>query len=288
MYPPVLTRDPAAVESAVQAIYQDMFPAGDMGFVHRAFGWATDCFAGRYRNYQPIDAVYHDFEHTLQVTLCLGRLLHGMHRFGAAMKPNNKQFELVLLAILLHDTGYLKDRADTQGTGAKYTLIHVARSVEFSKKLLSDKAYTSAEVISVGNMIRCTGVNADLSTIPFTAEWEKYMGYALATADFLGQMAAEDYVEKLPILFEEFAEAARYQTGNPNATGLFSSPADLLEKTPMFWEKYVLGKIQRDFDGVYRYLSKSLEEDDNWYMQRIEANVARLRGHLKTQVSCPT
>ncbi len=287
MYPPVLTKDPVAVQSAVQSIYREMFPAGDAGFIPRAFGWATDCFAGRYKNYQPIDALYHDFEHTLQVTLCLARLLHGMHRFGASIKPSAKEFELVLLAILLHDTGYLKDRGDTSGTGAKYTLVHVARSVEFSRRLLSDKGYLSHQVASIGNMIRCTGVNADLSAIPFSAEWERNMGYALATADLLGQMAADDYVEKLPILFEEFAEAARYQTEDPKATGMFSSPADLIQKTPMFWEKYVLGKINRDFNGIYRFLGESYSDDDNWYIRRIQANIAPLKERFSSPVACP-
>ncbi len=287
MYAPVLTSDPAAVQAAVALIFEDMFPAEDAGFIQRAFQWATDCFAGHSKNYQPIDALYHDFEHTLQVTLCLARLLHGMHRFGASIKPGAKQFEQVLLAILLHDTGYLKDRGDTIGTGAKYTLVHVTRSVEFAKRLLSDKAFTSAEVASIGNMICCTGVNADLSAIPFSADWEKHMGYALATADLLGQMAADDYVEKLPILFQEFAEAARYQSGDPKATGMFSSPADLMEKTPVFWEKYVLGKINRDFDGIYRFLNNTYSDEENWYLRRVEANIERLRAQLNRAIPCP-
>ena len=64
-------------------------------------------------------------------------------------------------------------------------------------------------------MIRCTGVNAALSVIPFQSEMEKVAGFALGTADLLGQMAAEDYVDKLPILYAEFAEAAALLQG-PN------------------------------------------------------------------------
>ena len=57
-------------------------------------------------------------------------------------------------------------------------------------------------------MIFCTGINAALDKIPFQSEAEKIVGFALGTADLLGQMAADDYVEKLPVLYAEFAEAA--------------------------------------------------------------------------------
>ena len=75
MYPPVVTRNPEAVEAEVQAAYLKAFPNGDQEAVPRAFGWTVECFAGRYKDYQAIDAPYHDLEHTLQGTLCLARLL---------------------------------------------------------------------------------------------------------------------------------------------------------------------------------------------------------------------
>ena len=80
MYSPVATRDPAAVEREVRTAYLAMFPDGDKAFVPRIFGWAVDCFTGAYRDYQAVDAKYHDFEHTLQGALCMARLLHGRDR----------------------------------------------------------------------------------------------------------------------------------------------------------------------------------------------------------------
>lgn len=277
MYPPVFTKDASSVEAAVRSLYAEMFPHGETAFVARAFSWAADCFEGRYADYQAIDARYHDFEHTLQVTLCLGRLVQALHRAHVEPVLDEAKYQLVLLSILLHDTGYLKKRGDHSGTGAKYTQVHVARSAEFAKRLLAEKGYSPAQIHSVGNMIRCTGVNADMKAIPFTADWEKTLGAALATADLLGQMAADDYVEKLPILFEEFAESARYQTGDPKATGMFSSVQDLINKTPAFWEKYVVSKINKDFGGLYRYMSDPFPDGPNWYIQKIEANIERLK-----------
>ena len=39
-----------------------------------------DWFGGTYRDYQAIDAHYHDLEHTMQGVLCMARLLRGRHR----------------------------------------------------------------------------------------------------------------------------------------------------------------------------------------------------------------
>src|SRR5438034_10587676 len=206
MYNPVATKDPAAVEVEVQAAYVSMFPGGDQLFVPGVFGWALDCFSGKYRDYQAVDARYHDFEHTLQGTLCMARLLRGRHFAEAEPRLTQRMVQLGILAILLHDTGYLKRRDDTDGTGAKYTVVHVPRSAEFAAELLGEKGFPEAEIRAVQHMIQCTGVDAVLSVIPFQDELEKVVGFALGTADLLGQMAAEDYADKLPILYSEFAE----------------------------------------------------------------------------------
>jgi hypothetical protein len=276
MLPVVDTKDPTAVQVEVQKVYLGMYPGGDRMFVPKVFGWAIDCFTGHYADYQAIDARYHDFEHTLQVTLCLVRLLQRRQVSGGLPATTQQMFELTLLAILMHDTGYLKKQSDTEGTGAKYTQIHVARSADFARQLLAEKGFQTPEINAVQHMIRCTGVNADLKAIPFQQDWERVLGFALATADLLGQMAAPDYVEKLPILFEEFAESARFQTGDPKATGIFKSAADLIQKTPMFWEKYVLPKINEDFQGIYKYLSVPYPDGPNEYLQQIQANINRL------------
>ena len=83
MYSPVVTKDPIAVQAKVQAAYLTIFPEGDRLFVPQVFGWAIDCFKGKYKDYQAVDARYHDFEHTLQGTLCMTRLLLGRHLAGA-------------------------------------------------------------------------------------------------------------------------------------------------------------------------------------------------------------
>lgn len=277
MFHPVDTRDRAAVENEVHSIYVTLFPETGGGFVPLAFDWAAQCFAGRHPDYQPIDTRYHDFEHTLQGALCLARLLKGRHAASATPTLTLRAFELGLLAILLHDSGYLKRRGDTEGTGAKYTAVHVGRSTAFAREFLEPRGFADAELVAVQNMINCTGINTDLQAIRFQSELERTIGYALGTADLLGQMAALDYVEKLPVLFGEFAEAARHATASSAHLFAFKSAEELMRNTPAFWEKYVQPKLNGDFQRLYTFLNDPYPDGPNDYLQRIEANIARLR-----------
>jgi len=262
----------------VQSAYLAMFPGGDRLFVPEVFGWAIECFTGHHRDYQAVDARYHDFEHTLQGTLCMARLLLGRHQAKAVPPIPQRLFELGLLAILLHDTGYLKRRDDVEGTGAKYTITHVARSSEFAGRLLDEKGgFTPSEIHAVQNMIGCTGVTANLAAIKFENELEKVTGCALATADLLGQMAADDYVQKLPTLYAEFAEAVRFTGDKQHFVASFSSPADLIHKTPTFWEQLIRKKLEEDFGGLYRFLNHPYPEGPNHYLDRIAANMNRVK-----------
>jgi len=274
---PVDTKDAAAVEDEVDSIYATLFPGTAHDFVRTAFGWAARCFAGGHPGYQSIDVRYHDFEHTLQGALCLARLMRGLVAAGATPALTVRAFELGIVAILFHDTGYLKARSDADGTGAKYTAVHVGRSAAFAERFLAAKGFTPAEVRAVQNMINCTGISTDLKAIDFQSEQERTLGYALGTSDLLGQMAAPDYVEKLPVLYQEFAEAARNAPADAAHLFPYTSAAELMRNTPGFWEKYVLPKINGDFRRLYTFLSHPYPDGPNDYVRRIEANIARLR-----------
>jgi hypothetical protein len=271
------TRDVAAVTAEIERLYQSMFPHGDGQFVARAIGWTQVCFAGQYPGFQAIDARYHDFEHTLQGTLCQSRLLFGRHAAGALPPITQPWFELGLLAILLHDTGYLKEITDTVGTGAKFTFVHVERSKAFARHLLAARGYSDQQITSVQRMIQCTGVKVPLKALAFSSDEERLLGYTLGTADLLGQMAAPDYVAKLPILYDEFAESARYEGLDASSSLPFSSSLDLLRKTDAFWQHFVLPKINHDFGGVYRFLNHPYPDGPNPYLDRIQANLKELR-----------
>jgi hypothetical protein len=120
-------------------------------------------------------------------------------------------------------------------------------------------------------------VNVDLTAIPFQSELERLMGYALGSSDLLGQMAAPDYIDKLPILYTEFAESAKYNCGKMTAGGAFTSAEDLLRRTPSFWEKYVYPKLFKDFRGVCNYLNDPYPDGPNAYIEKVSANIDKVR-----------
>jgi hypothetical protein len=275
------TRSPTQVERAVCEVYTRLFPDGDQSFVPRAFEWARQCFSGSYDDYQAIDARYHDFEHTLQGTLCLARLLAGRYAAKAEPAIPRKGFELCLLAILFHDTGYLKKRGDDSGTGAKYTAVHVERSVAFARQFLAGQGYGEEDLDTIGNMIRCTGVAANVKALPFRDEIHRLLGYALGTADLLGQMAARDYIEKLPVLFTEFSEAANTDKENGARFAQYETAEDVVRRTPLFWSDYAWPRINEDFQRLYIFLNDPIPDGPNLYLLGVQKNLARLQEHLK-------
>jgi hypothetical protein len=274
MLPHIDTRVPSEVEEHVQAIYLRLFPEGDRGFIPRSFGWAEECFTGRHPGYQAIDAAYHDLEHTLQGTICLARIWQGRAAAGVAPVVPRRLIELSLLAILFHDTGYLKKVGDREGTGAKYTLTHVTRSADFAAEFLAPRGVSEVEIRSIRNMILCTGVSVVLAKIPFQSAEERIGGCVLATADLLGQMAADDYVIKLPELYDEFAEAVRF-AGADSAGMLahYRNADDLLRETPKFWQDFVLPRIEGEFGGQHRFLNQPWPDGPNKYLEQIERNL---------------
>jgi len=275
------TSDVQAVQQRVAQDYWRLFPSGDQEFVGRMVPQVVDCFEGRHPEFQAIDARYHDLEHTLQGTLCFSTLLRRRGEAGARPALREETFQLGLLAILLHDTGYLKRREDLEGTGAKYTATHVNRSCDFAERFLTARGFTMRQVQAVQSMIRCTGLGVNIATLHFAGEEERIAGHALGTADLLGQMAADDYPEKLPILYQEFAESAAHNQGRGGSGGaVFASVGDLLRKTPGFWRHYVLPKVEQDFGGLHRFLVDPAT-GRNPYLDLIESNLDRLQRRLE-------
>ena len=268
------TRDIETVRRECDRIYRSTFVDADPQFLPWACGWFRRIFDGQYEDYLPIDTPYHDREHTMQGLLCLVRLLHGRHRAKAEPGVPRRTFELGVLAILLHDTGYLKHDTDIEGTGAKYTLIHVDRSKDFAAAFMHKQGYTPSDIKAVRNMIQCTAMNAKLKDIPFSTSSERVVGYSLATSDLLGQMSARDYVDRLPQLYGEFKESCEYY-GRRADRLYYESAEALIANTCDFWECYVKPKLENGCDGTYRFLNDPYPDGENVYLTRIEANVEK-------------
>jgi len=53
-----------------------------------------------------------------------------------------------------------------------------------------------------------------------------------------------------------------------------------MQKTPIFWERYVKTKLDRDFCGLYRFLNDPYPNGPNEYLERILNNMERLRQRM--------
>ena len=229
MFPRVDTKNAPAVAARVKAQFAALYPINSSAWIERLFTDVEALFTGRHPDYSAIDLRYHDLEHTLQATLCLGDLLEGCQRSNDAPKITARQFELGIAAVMLHDAGYLKLRRDAKGTGAKYTFCHVLRSCAFAASYLPTLGVNETEISGVLSAINCTGPTKEISRLHFRDSTERFIGSALASADYLGQMAAPDYPDELRILFAEFAESDDF-VHLPLSERLFSSPEDLVAR----------------------------------------------------------
>jgi len=243
----------------------------DARFVEKLLNLVDGLFAGRVWNYQPIDLRYHDLAHTAQASRCF--LAHAEGYLSAeSIAEVPRELELGFAAILLHDSGFLKARGDDSGSGAKYTHCHVLRSAALAASLLPPLEFTRAAVDDVVGMIRCTGLNGRPEQMSFGGNLARVTACMVATSDYLGQMAAPDYVEKLPLLFAEFEEADDY-VQVPRAKRMFKSARELVSGTPGFWRGFVRPRLENEFRGVFRYLD--LGSGHNPYLEAVERNVAR-------------
>lgn len=273
------TSSPVAVAEAVKSAFAGMGAAASFPLLDQLFGDVTRTFQGHDEAYQAIDMEYHDFEHTLQATLCLTDLLQGRSLTPDPPMLSVRDWELSVMAALLHDTGFLKEVGDDSGTGAKYTFVHEVRSCNFARKYLPRLGATTAEIEDVCSAIICTGPRSHISQVSFQREEARQMAYLLVTADYLAQMSAADYLDKLPKLYQEFQEA--FEIGQiPLEKRPYKDLQELLEKSPGFWYHYVQPLLENEAGGAYHYLS--VGDRPNRYIHAVEENMTKLKSRLKT------
>ncbi len=279
MFTLVDTKSAAAVGAFVVTKFESMFPDAESNWCSEVLRDMESLFTGKNPGYAAIDLQYHDFEHTLQATVCLVHLLEGRHASGETPAFGPRQYQLAVAAALLHDTGYLKLRSDTGGTGAKYTFCHVLRSCAFAAAYLPKFGLTKDEIEDVLGAINYTGPATETNRLYFREACARLIGCALGTADFLGQMAAPEYPDELEILYSEFCESDEF-VHIPAARRNYVSAAQLIERTPMFWEVFVRRRLEVDFQGVYRFLNRPLVGGANEYISAVERNIAEIRRRL--------
>lgn len=217
--------NPARVLAQVRHFYCLSFPARGFSSVADAFTLVRHLYNGRFPGYGPCTTDYHDFDHVLDVFAASARLLDG--QVIADRQPSPEMAANLLIAALLHDSGYIQEAGDEAGTGAKYTRTHVGRSVAFLARNARIFHLEESRADTIGRIILGTDIGRPWKELAFADEAEGEEAAILATADILGQMGDRTYLEKLLFLYYEFREAG--------IEG-YNSAYDILQKTLTFYE----------------------------------------------------
>jgi hypothetical protein len=202
------------------------------------------------------DALYHNVEHTMLVTLAGHDILRGraLHSHMPA-----EDYAHVIIACLTHDIGYVRglfkaDDADgyvVDISGRKVSLprgssdaallpYHVDRSKLFAMERIQGMAQLDKERIA--RAIEGTRFPAD---VPSEAEAYDEEAALLRAADLIGQLGDPHYIRKANALYYEFEEAGLNRQLN------YSSPADIVNLYPQFYWNSVAPHVQT----AIRYLN---------------------------------
>lgn len=268
---------PSDVFAEVARIVLMMFPGHDFTSLKNAFSATRDVFAGRFPGYRECNILYHDLKHTMDCFLAMARLIHGAH--AAGVEVTERGMVLGLISSLLHDTGYIQFSDDLSGTGAKHTLHHVDRSIDFTERYLASRRFSTDDFRFCRDCLKCTGLDIHIYEIAFVSQESELLGKMLGAADLLGQMADRTYLEKLPCLYWEFEEG-----GVPG----FESEFDVIVKTPGFWE-FVKERLAGELSGVDRFSEEHFRLrwgiSKDLYREAIDRSMEHLKSAIESHGS---
>ena len=269
LYDLIDMNNPDTIMEEVRSFALTINPKIDFTVINSAFQDILRLFAGSLPGYQGCSTAYHDLFHTMDVVLASLRLVHGIAVTGTVFRA--RDISLLTLAALMHDTGYIQRQSELSGTGAQYTATHIERSIDFTKSYFQNYLETKVDLEAMAQILHCTGLNTEIDVITFQSETTRMLGYVLGTGDLMGQMSDRYYVEKLPILYEEFREG-----GIPG----FASNFDFIQKTPEFYT-LVMERFQNTFGGINRFMKNHFlvrwNIDCDLYAVFMEKNQAYLK-----------
>ena len=120
------------VRDAVADLFRDAFPGAAFDCLWMAFHDFRRLFRGQVEGYVGCDTLYHDTQHSLDVTLAMARLLAGYEKSAAPGDQLGPERAVMgLICALFHDAGYIRRVGERYRNGAEFTPIHIARSADF-------------------------------------------------------------------------------------------------------------------------------------------------------------
>lgn len=276
----------AAVSAAVETLYGRVWPGASFEGIRAAYVQVESMFDGRVPAYHGIDTVYHDRQHTLDISLAMARLCAGYElQVLAAERLGAERAAIGIIAAIFHDIGYLR-RADeaSVGNGAEFTRNHVSRGVEFLTGYLPQIGY-AAWVPVAQQILHFTGYEVPFSRIVTPDARDRKLGHLLGTADIMAQMADRCYLEKCrDRLYPEFVlgGVALPISSNGDRQVRYASGLDLLRQTPEFISEAIANRFERNFEHAYRYV-EVLFGGRNPYMESIQRNAEFLNQVLRSE-----
>jgi hypothetical protein len=276
----VNVEDAGQVRDAIVAMYSARYPGIDVGPLVRAFDDVKALFEGNYPGYLPCDTLYHDVRHTLDMTLAMARLVEGHDRAhpGADLLGGRRAILGVVIA-LLHDSGYMRraSEADVEN-GAIFTKVHVSRSADFLAHYLPTIGF-GPEAEMASRVVHFTGYEMDVDDIKVSDPKDRLIGHMVGTADLIGQMSDRMYLEKCrEFLYQEFVLGSIARETLPDGREIvrYSSPEDLIYKTPGFYEYVARDRINRKLGAADRYAEAHFD-GPSLYQTEIDGNFRFLR-----------
>jgi hypothetical protein len=278
----------ADVRDAVRSLMLDTWSGLDFTPLARAFHDFEMAFTGRMPGYFGVDTVYHDQQHTLDVTLAMARLLVGYERThaGTAQALGAERAAVGILLALFHDIGYLREQGEAALNGAEFTRNHVSRGARFMEYYLPTIGFAHWARIT-SEVIHFTGYEKTFADIGAKVSDPRdiQVGHLLGTADMIAQMADRCYLEKCrDRLYPEFVlGGVALPLGETGDRGVrYASGLDLLRQTPQFMEETIQKRLDAGFSSAYRYMEK-LFDGHNPYMDSIERSLGYLRQILRSE-----
>jgi hypothetical protein len=284
----VQVSSPGAVLEAVETLYRPIWPDLKLAPLEQAFEHFERLFAGEVPGYFGVDTVYHDRQHTLDITLALARLIVGYEQIQAEEERLGSERAVVGLIVgLFHDVGYLR-RADDHHSrnGAEFTRTHVSRGARFLAEYLPVVGL-EAWVPVASEIIHFTGYEVPFPQIEAKVPDRRdvMLGHLLGTADMIAQMADRCYLEKCrDRLYAEFVlgGVALPVAANGGRQVKYASGLDLLRQTPEFVAEVRNKRLDGEFNSAYRFL-EPLYSGRNPYMEAIDRNMEYLRQILRSE-----
>lgn len=225
------------------------------------------------------DALYHDVEHSMLVTMVGHDILMGRQILRHTTVDDYANF---IMACLTHDIGYVRGIlhgddgesyvADASGrtvrlprgsSDAALAPYHVDRS-----KLFVAERLDSVEEIDAARIARAI----EYTRLPYSSssddELNEEEGLLLRAADLIGQLGDPCYLKKANALFYEFEEI-----GLNKKLG-YDTPADVVYKYPQFYWNTVAPQVQ----SAIRYLD--LTSRGRQWVATLYGNVFRAEREL--------